>query len=158
MTLTTIQRVFAQVHSPTSLTFPETVASLLKLGVTRYHVDYIARTTTTYMPRPASNSASDSTSPSTATSTDQTPIATEQIAMPAPAVNADTAWDAAGLARAIRRVQGRETVYAEFARECVDAGVAGYIACLAGKRVLYYGLNGDVHIEWFPGAEPRGHK
>ncbi|KIW92446.1 uncharacterized protein Z519_06293 [Cladophialophora bantiana CBS 173.52] len=158
MTLTPIQQVFAQVHSPTSLTFPETIALLLNLGVTRYHVDYISRTTTTYTPRPASKSAADSTSPSAATSTGQTPIATEQMAMPAPAVNPDTSWDAAALARAIRRVQGRQTVYAEFVRECVDAGVAGYIACLVGKRVLYYGLNGDVHVEWFPGAEPMGHK
>ncbi|KIW29447.1 uncharacterized protein PV07_05261 [Cladophialophora immunda] len=146
-TLTPIQGVFAKVHSASGLTFPETVASLLKLGVTRYHVDYVARTTTTYTPRSTPTSADDNAPTTT--------IETEHVAIPAPAVTPGTAWDQAGLARAIRRVQARETVYAEFARECVDAGVAGYLAFLAGKRVLYYGLDGDVHVEWFPGARPK---
>ncbi|KIX94154.1 uncharacterized protein Z520_10180 [Fonsecaea multimorphosa CBS 102226] len=144
-TLTPVQAVFARVHSPTSLTFPEVVASLLKLGVTRYHVDYISRTTTTYTPKKATSS------------TDAETISTEQIAIPAPSaagVKPSTAWDAAALTRALRRVQAGETVYAEFAREVVDAGVTGYFAFLEGKRVLYYGLNGDVYVEWFPGAGP----
>ncbi|OAP61480.1 hypothetical protein AYL99_03683 [Fonsecaea erecta] len=157
-TLTPVQAVFAKVHHSTpGLTFPKTVAALLQLGVTRYHVDYSAHTTTTYAPRKSTSA----TATATDTDADTPSIETEQIAIPAPSAGLfkpDTPWDAAALTRAIRRVQRGETVYAEFARECVDAGVAGYFAFLTGRRVLYYGRDGDVHVEWFPGAGPTVHQ
>jgi hypothetical protein len=30
--------------------------------------------------------------------------------------------------------------------------VQGYFAFLSGKRVTYFGRQGDQHTEWFPGA------
>jgi len=35
------------------------------------------------------------------------------------------------------------------------AGVQGCFAFLRGKRVTYFGRQGDQHTEWFPGAEPK---
>jgi hypothetical protein len=34
----------------------------------------------------------------------------------------------------------------------LEAGCVGYIASMAGRRVVYYGRTGDNHVEWFPGA------
>jgi hypothetical protein len=40
-------------------------------------------------------------------------------------------------------------------RECgMEAGVQGYFAFLRGKRVTYFGRQGDPHTEWFPGGAP----
>ncbi|KIW79745.1 hypothetical protein Z517_06359 [Fonsecaea pedrosoi CBS 271.37] len=159
LTLTPVQRVFAQVHSSSGLRFPETVAALLALGVTRYHVDYVAGTTTTYAPTSAAKRT-------TGSSQLENTIAheTEVIATPTPLHTTTpsvtpftpsmvfSAWNAPALTLAIARIQANKTTYAEFSRECIAAGVAGYMAFLAGKRVLYYGCDGDVHVEWFPGV------
>lgn len=134
---TPIQNVFAKVHSPEGLPFPHTVAALLALGVTRYHVDYVERTATTYKP--------DGTTEG---------YEIEHAAIPSPAIPCRTAWNKDAVVKAIQRVQRGETKYAEFSRECIDAGVAGYLSFLAGKRVLYYGGQGDVHTEYFPGTGP----
>jgi uncharacterized protein YbcV (DUF1398 family) len=44
--------------------------------------------------------------------------------------------------------------YREFTRRAMEAGVQGYCAFLRGKRVTYFGRQGDQHTEWFPGAGP----
>jgi len=140
--LTAIQKVFAQVHSPSGFTFPQTVAALLALGVTRYHIDYTARTATAYKP----NDGTDG----------NTQIETDVSAIPAPTVVPGTAWRQEGVVAAIRRIQSDKAMtYAQFAQECVDSGVVGYLAFLTGKQVLYYSADGDVHVEWFPGAGPQ---
>lgn len=36
----------------------------------------------------------------------------------------------------------------------MEAGVQGYFAFLRGKRVTYFGRQGDQHTEWFPGSAP----
>ncbi|KAH0840438.1 hypothetical protein AYO21_03074 [Fonsecaea monophora] len=153
-TSTPVQRVFAQVHSSSGLRFPETVAALLALGVTRYHVDYVAGTTTTYAPTSAAKRTTGSSQLENAIAHE-----TEVIATPTPLHTTTpsmvfSAWNAPALALAIARIQANKTTYAEFSRECIAAGVAGYMAFLAGKRVLYYGCDGDVHVEWFPGVGP----
>ena len=33
-----------------------------------------------------------------------------------------------------------------------EAGCVGYMAFMAGRRVVYYGRTGDSHVEWFPDA------
>lgn len=126
-----IQRVFAQVHSTKGLAFPNTVAALVALGVTRYHVDYTGQCVTAYT---------------------QSPGQVERMPFPAPIVQPEATWHTDGVARALRRVQTGETKYDEFAQECVDAGVCGYFAFLTGKNVLYYGSQGQVHVERFPGT------
>ena len=74
-TLTPIAKIFARVHSP-GLAFPDTVAALLALGVTRYQVDYASSLATAYSPSTASAS-----------------ITAEQIPIPAPHVKPATSWN-----------------------------------------------------------------
>jgi hypothetical protein len=42
----------------------------------------------------------------------------------------------------------------QFTRRAMAGGVQGYIAFLRGRRVMYWGRNGEQHVEWFPGAKP----
>lgn len=136
---TAIQQVFARVHSPEGLTFPQTVAALLDLGVTRHHVDYAASIATAYK--------TDST-------THKFEIDVAHV--PVPEVHPATKWNGAGLVEAINLVQRGESTYAELSQLCVDASVTGYLAFLTGKRVVYYGSQGEMQVEWFPVAGPRG--
>jgi uncharacterized protein YbcV (DUF1398 family) len=48
--------------------------------------------------------------------------------------------------------------YRDFTRRAMEAGVQGYIAFLRGRRVTYWGRDGDQYTEWFPGAGPPNSK
>jgi uncharacterized protein YbcV (DUF1398 family) len=39
-------------------------------------------------------------------------------------------------------------------RRAAAAGVVAYWAFLTGKKVMYFGRDGESHTEWFPGAAP----
>lgn len=45
----TIRQVWHEVHQPSGLPFPQTVAKLMELGVQRYHVDFTAQSITAYV-------------------------------------------------------------------------------------------------------------
>jgi uncharacterized protein YbcV (DUF1398 family) len=136
--------IWESVHSKTGLPFPQTVSRLMTLGVTRYHIDYVAATATSFV--------SSASSPSIIVDVAQLPA--EHLAKPLTA----TAWNKEGLVAAIRKAQTMAKEgkgdYPAFAAECVEAGVTDYVAFLDGKRVLYLGAKGDSHTEWFPGAGP----
>jgi len=34
-------------------------------------------------------------------------------------------------------------------------GAAGYLVSIVGKRVLYFGVNGETYTEYFPGTGPK---
>jgi hypothetical protein len=61
--------------------------------------------------------------------------------------------DAAALRANILDSQRNGQPFREFTRRAMAGGVAGYIAFLRGKRVMYWGRNGEQHVEWFPGAK-----
>lgn len=134
-----IHAVWTQIHSPASLDFPTTVSTLLALGVSRYHIDYVAKTATAYVPNAQTGK----------TDVDRAVI---------PSINASPgAWRKQGLVDAIRWAQsgGPDYSYTAFARRCVEAGVTEYHAYLEGQKVVYLGELGDMHVEWFPGAGPK---
>jgi uncharacterized protein YbcV (DUF1398 family) len=58
-----------------------------------------------------------------------------------------------GLVAAIRGAQADTIRYPEFVERATAAGVIGYWAFLAGRKVIYFGRKGDVHVEEFPGAK-----
>jgi uncharacterized protein YbcV (DUF1398 family) len=56
---------------------------------------------------------------------------------------------------ALRAVQARQITYPEFLARLLDAGCVGYFVYLAGKRAIYLGRTGEMHIEHFPPATPK---
>jgi uncharacterized protein YbcV (DUF1398 family) len=116
-----------------SIPFPEVVRKLVETGVEYYHVDYVALQKTYY---------------SASGEVINAPINYENL--PAIADNLDI--DA--LRAIILDSQQNGQHYRDFTIRAMRAGVQGYIAFLRGKRVTYWGRDGDQHTEWFPGAKP----
>lgn len=114
-----------------SLPFPEVIKQLMDTGVEYYHVDYVALQMTYY---------------SAAGGVIKTPINYEGL----PAVAAT--FDATALKAAIVDSQQHGQHYRDFTRRAMQAGVQGYMAFLRGKRVTYWGRDGEQHTEWFAGA------
>lgn len=118
-----------------TISFPEVVAQLLAAGVEYYHVDYTTLRKTFYDAGGAAASA---------------PIPYEGLPLVAPD------FDAAEVRAAILDSQRHGQLYRDFTRRVMKAGVQGYFAFLLGKRVTYFGRQGDQHTEWFPGTGPAG--
>jgi uncharacterized protein YbcV (DUF1398 family) len=116
-----------------TMSFPEVVSQLLAAGVEYYHVDYVGMRKTFY------SAGGDAV---------VTPINYEGLLL----VAAD--FDAAALRADILDSQQHNQRYRDFTRRAMEAGVQGYFAFLRGKRVTYFGRQGDQHTEWFPNAQP----
>ncbi len=110
------------------ITFPQVVARLVADGVESYHVDYVRGENRYYMPNGESYVEAIEHRP----------------------VHPAADFSAAGVQAAIRRVQAGEILYPEFSDLVRNAGCVYYIVYLAGKQVIYFGRNGDCHIERFP--------
>ena len=133
-----VRQIFHEVHEPNGLPFPQVVSRLLAVGVTRYHVDFVSSSVTTYGP-------------------DATFV---RVDIPRYASPGNT-WNVDNLRSAIRHAQQAASSgdtsynYEGFVKRVVsEGGVTDYTAYLEGKRVLYMGAMGDTHVEWFPGAKP----
>ena len=120
-----------------TISFPEVVQRLIETGVDYYHVDYVAMRKTFY---------------SSSGDTVCTPITYERL----PLVAAEL--DVEALRANIADSQQRGQKYRDFTTRAMAAGVQGYTAFLRGQRVIYSGRTGDQHIEWFPGAGPKGER
>lgn len=116
-----------------SIPFPEIVGKLIANGVEYYHVDYATSSFTFYG---ASGTAVIA------------PITFENL----PLISAD--FDVDALKAAILDSQQHGQKFRDFCGRAMQAGVQGHIAYLRGKRVTYFGRQGDQHTEWFPGAKP----
>jgi uncharacterized protein YbcV (DUF1398 family) len=116
-----------------TMSFPEVVSQLLAAGVEYYQVDYIGLRKTFY---------------SADGDTVVTPINYEGLPQVA------TGFDAAALRADILDSQRNNQPYRQFTRRAMEAGVQGYFAFLRGKRVTYFGRQGDQHTEWFPNTQP----
>src|SRR5262245_23395456 len=116
-----------------TMSFPEVVSQLLAAGVEYYLVDYVGMRKTFY------SEDGDAV---------VTPINYEGL----PPVAAD--FNIKALRADILDSQRNGQKYRDFTRRAMEAGTQGYFAFLRGKRVSYFGRQGDQHTEWFPGAEP----
>jgi uncharacterized protein YbcV (DUF1398 family) len=110
--------------------FGEIVMQLGKAGIERYHQDFLRSERTYYMPNGES----------------------EVVRNDVVAVTPAPGFSAQGVEAAVRAVQAGAIRYKEFCRQVMAAGCVGYLVSLAGKRVVYYGRTGDMHVEYFPGA------
>ncbi len=110
------------------LTFPEIIGRLSGIGVERYHADYSRQEITYYW----------ANGESLVVATPHEPAAT------------GGAFSAAEVAAAVRQSQRNEHTYQEFVRKTMQAGCIGYFVQISGRRVIYFGRNGDSHTELFP--------
>ncbi|MGD0096513.1 MAG: DUF1398 family protein [Terracidiphilus sp.] len=114
------------------MTFPEVVKGLLEAGVESYLVDFATKQKTHYL-------------------ADGTTHAVPMILNPGQIA---AEFDSAALVAAIRGAQADTVRYPEFVKRSTAAGVIGYWAFLTGKRAIYFGRKGELHIEEFPKPKP----
>jgi uncharacterized protein YbcV (DUF1398 family) len=127
----TIQGVLTETHAG-RMTFPEVVRQFLDANVESYFVDLRAHQDVVYL--------NNDTTLAQPLDLDYGPIAQQ--------------FSQSAIVAALRAAQRDEIRYPEFMRRAAAAGVVAYWAMLTGKRVIYFGRSGDIHVEWFPGARP----
>lgn len=122
-----------------TISFGEVVGRLMEIGVERYHADYCRRENTFYLPDGSSLVVAighgDQVDPNNA----PPPIG--------------VLFSARDVEAAIRRAQRGEIMYPEFVRLTTAAGCVGYFVQISGRCVQYFGRNGELHVEPFPGAK-----
>ena len=130
---TTIVQDIAQKVLAGALSFPEAVRALVAAGVEYYHVDYATLRKSCY-------------------GIDGSVVTTDIAYDGLPPIAPD--FGATALKADLIDSQRHGQHYRDFSRRAMAAGVQGYFAFLRGKRVTYFGRQGDQHTEWFPGAAP----
>jgi uncharacterized protein YbcV (DUF1398 family) len=113
------------------LIFPEVVRRLLDAGVESYFCDLAGGVETVYMRDGAT--------------------LIEKISLPSARIAEEFSRE--GVVAAIRGAQTDTIRYPEFVRRSTAAGVIAYWAFLTGRRVVYFGRKGEMHVEEFPGAK-----
>jgi uncharacterized protein YbcV (DUF1398 family) len=111
-----------------TITFPEVVRKLAEAGVEWYHTDYLRREHTYYLPNGESHREAFDSLPETAAQE----------------------FSDAGVDAAVRSIQKGEFQYNEFVRQTMAAGCVGYFVLIAGRKALYFGRKGEIHMEMFP--------
>lgn len=113
-----------------TLTFPQTVKSLMEAGFEGYTVDLRRATRIHYLPCGESL----------------------ELAVAPPNVSVGEAFNADAIKGAIKeaQMQVHGFTYKGFCDKVAAAGCAGYMVSFSGRRVVYYGRTGDVHVEFFP--------
>lgn len=122
-----------------TISFGEVVGRLMEAGIERYHADYCRRENTFYVPDGSSLVVA------MAHGDDASPDAAP------PSIAA--AFSARDVEAAIRKAQRGEIMYPEFVRLTTAAGCVGYFVQISGRCVQYFGRNGELHVEPFPGAK-----
>ncbi|WP_406698529.1 DUF1398 domain-containing protein [Singulisphaera sp. Ch08] len=110
-------------------TFPETVEKMLATGVERYDVD-LTRLEKRHFGLDGS------------THLEAIPLAD------APAVPLE--FTTRTVQEAIRASQQGNIGYPEFLQRVMAAGTASYSVYLNGRKAIYFGRNGNFHVELFP--------
>jgi len=111
-----------------AVSFPEIVGRLAEIGVERYHADYSREEVTYYLPDG------------------------DSLVVPAPHPSHATGveFSASAVESAVRQSQRNEHTYLEFIRKTMAAGCVGYFVQITGRRAIYFGRNGESHVEHFP--------
>ncbi len=112
------------------LSFPEIVGRLAEIGVERYHADYSRREITYYLPDG------------------------DSLVVSTPHKSHETAaeFSISAVEAAVRQSQQNEHTYLDFIGKTMAAGCVGYFVQISGRRVIYFGRNGESHTEHFPSA------
>lgn len=130
----TIAREVCHAAATGTRDFGQIVGTLIQAGFDGYLVDFRTATQTFYLP--------DGQSVVVELHRTENPVA--------------ASFDAGVILEAIREAQTKAPgyTYLAFGEKVVRAGCAGYLVTFPGKRVLYFGRDGQVHTEYFPGTAP----
>ena len=112
-----------------TMTFPETIGRMASIGVRWYSANLALGMKTHYFDDGTTH-----------------PVKWPEWTAPAKC----PAFDADGVASALRAIQRREIIYPEFLRRIADAGVIVYTVHLRGRKAIYLGADGDTYVEPFP--------
>jgi uncharacterized protein YbcV (DUF1398 family) len=112
------------------LIFPEVVRRLVEAGVESYFCDLAAGAETFYLIDGKTHA--------------------EKMILPLSPIAGE--FSSSGLVAAIRGAQTDTIRYPEFMKRSAAAGVIAYWAFLSGRKVLYFGRKGELHVEQFPAA------
>ncbi len=111
------------------LTFPETVMRMHETGVERYDADLVRMEKMHYGEDGA--------------------VHAEVIPLgDAPSVPRE--FSPERVQAAIMAIRRREIAYPEFLRRIMAAGTVSYSVYLGGRKAIYFGRDGDFHVEPFP--------
>lgn len=113
-----------------SMSFPEIIGALMQAGFDGYAVDFRRGMATYYPPAAA-------------------PL---DIALHDLGAAIAPRFEAAAIRAAIKEAQSNAPgyTYPGFCDTAARAGCAGYFVSLPGRRVVYYGRDGEIHVEHFP--------
>ena len=123
-------RECAALSHESKIVFPEVVRRLMEIGVERYHADYSRQEITFYMPDGESL----------------------VVGSPHPPQETGAAFSAADVEAAVRQSQRGEHTYADFVRKTMAAACVGYFVQITGRCAIYFGRDGESHVERFPAA------
>jgi uncharacterized protein YbcV (DUF1398 family) len=113
------------------LTFPEVVRRLLAAGIESYLCDLATGQETFYLGDGKTH--------------------VEKMTLPLSPIAEE--FSLSGLIAAIRGAQADTIRYPEFLKRSTAAGVIAYWSFLTGRKVIYFGRKGELHIEEFPRAK-----
>lgn len=110
------------------ITFPEVVGRLIEIGVERYHADYTRQEKTFYWKDG------------------------ESLVVTVPYAQFPTGgvFSATKVQQAVGQSQRNEHAYLDFVEKTMAAGCVGYFVQITGRRAIYFGRNGESHVELFP--------
>jgi len=114
-----------------NLTFPQVVRALSGVGVESYFADLARGVDTFYLAGGETH--------------------TEKMAHRATEIS--ESFSESGIVAAIRAAQADEIRYPEFLNRAMAAGVTAYWVFINGRKAIYFGREGGLHIEEFPGSK-----
>lgn len=127
----TIEECVAASYAGTR-SFGDIVGALVAQGVESYRADYRLRASAYYLPSGE----------------------TYTVELHIPAIAVGDRFDQEAIVAAIRGSQEGRIKYPEFVELSMKAGCVGYVVWIQGKKVTYFGRRGEIHTEYFPGAQP----
>lgn len=110
------------------ITFPQVVGACIEQGLESYHVDLVRSEYRYYHPSGESF----------------------QTKVDYPHNNPQKEFSAEKVIAAIRASQAGQIKYKQFIDQILAAGCVYYITYITGKKVVYFGRNGEAHTEHFP--------
>ncbi len=110
------------------MSFPDVVQALAKEGVESYQVDLVQNLKSFYLPSGE--------------------VVTERFSFEGPAIAEEFSQEK--IIEAIRSIQAKKITYLEFLNLIMLAGCNIYTVYISGRKAIYFGRKGDLHVEEFP--------